>query len=415
MVATTGGSPSGSTGAGAAGAGAGAAPDAAPGTMRAPADAVSAPEPLLRVDDLVVRFQTHEATVYAVNGVSFELQAGETLGIVGESGSGKSVTSLALTRLLPRPAGRVERGAVQFDGRDLLALDETELRRVRGEDIAMVFQDPLTSLNPVLTIGTQLTEGLLAHQHIGRRAANDRAIELLQMVGIPDGKRRLKSYPHQISGGMRQRVMIAMALALKPKLLIADEPTTALDVTIQAQVIEVIRQLTHDSGTSVLIITHDLGVVADMTQRIAVMYAGFIVETATTPELFAHPRHPYTVGLLNSISRIDVETPAALHPIEGAPPEQTREPVGCPFAPRCAWRLPICWTDNPALAPSVAGIRVIPSGPSATHLLACHNPAAADEAAAGRPIRDGFHPAPRPSAAPTGGATGRAATPGATA
>ena len=404
MVATTGGAPGGSIGAGTVGNATGTGTSAAPGMARLSSDAVAAPEPLLRVDDLVVRFQTHESTIYAVNGVSFELQAGATHGIVGESGSGKSVTSLALTRLLPRPAGRVERGAVQFDGRDLLALDETELRRVRGEDIAMVFQDPLTSLNPVLTIGTQLTEGLLAHEHIGRRAANDRAIELLQMVGIPDGKRRLKSYPHQISGGMRQRVMIAMALALKPKLLIADEPTTALDVTIQALVIEVIRQLTHDSGTSVLIITHDLGVVADMTQRIAVMYAGFIVETATTPELFARPRHPYTVGLLNSISRIDVETPAALHPIEGAPPEQTREPVGCPFAPRCAWRLPVCWTDNPALAPDVAGTRIVPSGPGATHLLACHNPATADEAAAGRPLRDGFHPAPRPSVAPIGGA-----------
>ncbi len=363
--------------------------------------------PLLKVDDLVVRFATNDATVYAVNGVSFELQPGETLGLVGESGCGKSVTSLALTRLLPRPAGRIERGTVMFDGRDLLRLTDPELREVRGEEISMVFQDPLTSLNPVLNIGTQLTEGMLVHEGITRAEAADRAAELLSMVGIPDGRKRLKNYPHQLSGGMRQRVMIAMALALKPRLLIADEPTTALDVTIQAQVLEVIRQLTQQSGTAVLIITHDLGVVADLTQRIAVMYAGFIVETATTGEIFAHPRHPYTVGLLNSISRIDVDTPSELHPIEGAPPEQTREPVGCPFAPRCAWRLPVCWKVMPPLTPDASGapaggidpriLPVVASGPAATHLLACHNPATAEEAEAGMPLRPGFVPAPPPS------------------
>jgi oligopeptide/dipeptide ABC transporter ATP-binding protein len=357
--------------------------------------------PLLRVEDLVVRFQTHEATIYAVNGVSFDLEQGETLGLVGESGCGKSVTSLALTRLLPKPAGRIERGKVFFDGRDLLQLTDDALREVRGEDISMVFQDPLTSLNPVLTIGTQLTEGMLVHEKITKNEAADRAAELLTMVGIPDGRKRLKSYPHQLSGGMRQRVMIAMALALKPRLLIADEPTTALDVTIQAQVMEVIRQLTERSGTAVLIITHDLGVVADLTKRICVMYAGFVVETATTPELFAHPRHPYTVGLLNSISRIDVETPAALHPIEGAPPEGTRAPVGCPFAPRCAWRLPVCWTDMPPLTPDggangATALPVVHSGSAATHLLACHNPATDEEAHAGRPLREGFVPAPPP-------------------
>ncbi len=336
--------------------------------------------------------------------------AGETLGLVGESGCGKSVTSLAFTRLLPRPAGRIERGKVFFGGRDLLSLADAELRTVRGEEIAMVFQDPLTSLNPVLTIGTQLTEGMLVHERISRTEANRRAAELLASVGIPDGLRRLRSYPHQLSGGMRQRVMIAMALALKPRLLIADEPTTALDVTIQAQVIEVIRQLTARSGTAVLIITHDLGVVADLTQRICVMYAGFIVETATTPELFARPRHPYTVGLLNSISRIDVEKPSELHPIEGAPPEQTRPPVGCPFAPRCAWRLPVCWADNPPLASPERGLPVVASGPAATHLLACHNPATQEEVKAGRPLRPGFHPARPPE---TGIAS--AATPIATA
>jgi oligopeptide/dipeptide ABC transporter ATP-binding protein len=356
--------------------------------------------PLLSVQDLVVRFDTHDAVIYAVNGVSFELLAGETLGLVGESGCGKSVTSLAFTRLLPRPAGRIERGRVVFGGRDLLTLSEPELRDVRGEEIAMVFQDPLTSLNPVLNIGTQLTEGMLVHEDISRAEAADRAADLLASVGIPDGRKRLKNYPHQLSGGMRQRVMIAMALALKPRLLIADEPTTALDVTIQAQVIEVIRQLTAQSGTAVLIITHDLGVVADLTERICVMYAGFVVETATTPELFAQPRHPYTVGLLNSISRIDVDTPAALHPIEGAPPEQTRPPVGCPFAPRCAWRLPVCWTVNPPLAPEDAKATIATTGPAATHLFACHNPATPEEAEAGMPLRPGFVAAPRPEVTP---------------
>jgi oligopeptide/dipeptide ABC transporter ATP-binding protein len=239
---------------------------------------------------------------------------------------------------------------------------------------------------------------MLVHERMTKDQTTARAVELLAAVGIPDGRRRLKNYPHQLSGGMRQRVMIAMALALRPRLLIADEPTTALDVTIQAQVIEVIRDLTVQSGTAVLIITHDLGVVADMTQRICVMYAGFVVETATTPELFARPRHPYTVGLLNSISRIDVDVPGELHPIEGVPPEQMRAPVGCPFAPRCAWRLPVCWTDNPAIAPEVPGGPVVMAGPAATHQLACHNPATAEEAVAGRPLRPGFQAAPSPTA-----------------
>jgi oligopeptide/dipeptide ABC transporter ATP-binding protein len=380
-----------------------------PVRAEAPAPAPAAEGgPLLRVEDLVIRFRTQDATVYAVNGVSFELLPGETLGLVGESGCGKSVSSLALTRLLPKPAGRIENGRVFFGGRDLLTLTEAELRLVRGDEISYIFQDPLTSLNPVLTIGNQLTEGMLHHEQMTRAEADRRAAELLQMVGIPDGAKRLKSYPHQLSGGMRQRVMIAMALALRPRLLIADEPTTALDVTIQAQVIEVIRQLTEQSGTAVLIITHDLGVVADMTQRICVMYAGFVVETATTPELFARPRHPYTVGLLNSISRIDEENPAELHPIEGSPPEQTRPPVGCPFAPRCAWRLPLCWTDMPPLVPEggaaaearLAGRPLPPivrSGPGATHRFACHNPPTDEEAVEGRPLREGFLPASRPA------------------
>ncbi|HXG40976.1 MAG TPA: ABC transporter ATP-binding protein, partial [Candidatus Limnocylindrales bacterium] len=235
---------------------------------------------LLSVRDLVVRFRTHEGTVHAVNGVSFDLEAGETLGLVGESGCGKSVTSLAIIRLLPKPAGRIEGGSVVFDGQDLVRLSEEEVRQIRGRDIAMIFQDPMTSLNPVLTIEEQLVETIRAHRDVPVEEARRRAIELLGIVGIPRPETRLRSYPHQFSGGMRQRVMIAMALALEPKLLIADEPTTALDVTIQAQVLELLRRLTEERRTAVILITHDLGVVAGMTQRINVMYAGFIVETA---------------------------------------------------------------------------------------------------------------------------------------
>jgi oligopeptide/dipeptide ABC transporter ATP-binding protein len=355
---------------------------------------------LLDVSDLVVRFRTHERTVHAVNGVSFAMEAGETLGLVGESGCGKSVTSLAITRLLPTPAGRIEGGRIEFEGRDLLTLPPDEMLEVRGPAIAMIFQDPLTSLNPVLTIGAQMTEGMRQHRGLDQATARARAADLLRMVGIADGERRLGTYPHQMSGGMRQRVMIAMALALQPRLLIADEPTTALDVTIQAQVMDLIRDLAERTGTAVLLITHDLGVVADMTQRVCVMYAGFVVETATTDDLFADPRHPYTVGLLGSISRIDADEADELRPIEGVPPEQSRAPVGCPFAPRCAWRLPRCWSDNPLLQAVDVAAPVVMSGPSATHRFACHNPATHEEAVAGRPLRPGFRPAPRPSGAP---------------
>ena len=353
---------------------------------------------LLSVRDLVVRFQTLDVTVYAVNGVSFEMESGETLGLVGESGCGKSVTSLAITRLLPTPAGSIQGGDILLEGRSLLRLSENEMRGVRGTEIAMVFQDPLTSLNPVLTIGSQLTEGILAHQHLSGAQAKARAVELLGMVGIADGRQRIRAYPHELSGGMRQRVMIAMALSLRPKLLIADEPTTALDVTIQAQVIDLIKDLTKQFGTAALLITHDLGVVADMTQRTCVMYAGYIVETAPTPELYARPRHPYTIGLLNSISRIDRE-PSELRPIEGAPPEQTRPPEGCPFAPRCAWRLPVCWHDNPTLRAGDIKAPVITTGQAASHLFACHNPATPNEVDAGRPLRSGFVAAPNPALA----------------
>ncbi len=363
-------------------------------------------EPLLSVRDLLVRFRTHEGTVHAVNGVSFDLAEGETLGLVGESGSGKSVTNLAIMRLLPKPAGRIEGGSVVFDGQDLLRLDESEMRDLRGKETAMIFQDPMTSLNPVLTIEEQMVETIRAHRKVSTASARDRAIELLGMVGIPKPETRLRSFPHQFSGGMRQRVMIAMALALEPKLLIADEPTTALDVTIQAQVLELLRDLTERSGTAVILITHDLGVVAGMTQRLNVMYAGYVVETGTTADIFARPSHPYTVGLLHSIPRLDEAQPEELVPIEGAPPDQRRAPVGCLFAPRCAWRLAICWQEMPPLAPPSdgRGDGYVPPAPlrttgtQATHLKACHNPPTAEEAAAGRPLRPDHSPAPPPGA-----------------
>ncbi len=364
-------------------------PSAAGLRPTAAADA-SAEAPLLSVTDLVVRFRTQDGTIYAVNGVSFDLAEGETLGLVGESGCGKSVTNLAIMRLLPKPAGRIEGGRIRFDGQDLVTMPESEIRQIRGRDVAMIFQDPMTSLNPVLTIEEQMVETIQAHRRTTKTEARDRAIELLNMVGIPKPEARLKSFPHQFSGGMRQRVMIAMALALAPRLMIADEPTTALDVTIQAQVLELLQRLTQESGTSLVLITHDLGVVAGMTQRINVMYAGFIVETATTGDLFATPSHPYTIGLLHSIPRLDAEVGEELVPIEGRPPDQRQAPVGCPFAPRCAWRLDMCWTDNPALEPIVPGTPLVTVGPGATHRAACHNPPTHEEARAGRPLRDGF-------------------------
>ncbi len=363
-----------------------------------PASRARVPEPLLDVRDLVVRFRTHDGTIHAVNGISFEVGRGERLGLVGESGCGKSVTNLAIIRLLPKPAGRIEGGTVLFDGVDLVKLDESDLREIRGRDIAMIFQDPMTSLNPVLTVEEQMAETIVAHRKMSRTQARARAVELLGMVGIPQPETRLKSFPHQFSGGMRQRVMIAMALALEPKLMIADEPTTALDVTIQAQVLELISRLTTETGTSLILITHDLGVVAGMTDRINVMYAGFIVETATTGELFDLPSHPYTVGLLHSMPRLDEVEGDPLIPIEGRPPDMRNEPKGCPFAPRCAWRVDRCWTDNPALAPVVPGTAVVATGEGATHRIACHNPPTHEEAELGRPTRAGH----RPAAAPAG-------------
>jgi oligopeptide transport system ATP-binding protein len=352
---------------------------------------------LLSVRDLLVRFRTHDGTVYAVNGVSFDLDEGETLGLVGESGCGKSVTNLAVMRLLPRPAGRIEGGQVDFQGQDLLSLDESEMRDLRGKEIAMIFQDPMTSLNPVLTIEEQMIETIRAHRRVSKSAARARTLELLKTVGIPEAETRLRNFPHQFSGGMRQRVMIAMALALEPKILIADEPTTALDVTIQAQVLDLLQRLTADRGTAVILITHDLGVVAGMTKRVNVMYAGYVVESASTADLFARPRHPYTVGLLHSMPRLDAQPGEPLIPIEGVPPDLRRAPVGCPFAPRCAWRVDRCWTAMPPLDPVEATGEIVTSGPNATHRIACWNPATPDEAVAARPMRPGFVPAAPPT------------------
>ena len=355
---------------------------------------------LLSVRDLTVRFRTHDGTVHAVNGVSFDLEAGETLGLVGESGCGKSVTNLAVMRLLPKPAGHIEGGQVLFDGADLTQASEASMRDLRGRDIAMIFQDPMTSLNPVLTIEEQMVETIQAHRQVTAADARARAIELLGRVGIAEPAGRLRDFPHQFSGGMRQRVMIAMALALEPKLLIADEPTTALDVTIQAQVLELLQRLTAEEETAVILITHDLGVVAGMTSRINVMYAGFVVEAATTPDLFARPRHPYTVGLLHSLPRLDAGSDEPLIPIEGVPPDLRLAPVGCQFAPRCAWRLDRCWQEIPPFLPVEPGTTVRTTGPDATHRIACWNPPTADEASAGAPLRAGFIAAPPPAGSP---------------
>ncbi len=295
-----------------------------------------------------MEFWTDRGTIYAVNGVSFEISAGQTLGIVGESGCGKSVTSLALLGILPR-AGRVAGGTAHFEGSNLVELSDREMRRIRGKDIAMIFQDPMSSLNPVLTIGKQIREVLVEHFDLDRKAANIRATELLDQVGIPSAKARLKDYPHQFSGGMRQRAMIAMALACEPKLLIADEPTTALDVTIQAQILDLLRTLVREQGTALIMITHDLGVVAGMCERVNVMYAGTFVETGTADPIFARPRHPYTLGLLQSVPRLDVGRRQALHPIAGQPRNMLSPPASCPFAPRCTYRTDPCDAALPVL------------------------------------------------------------------
>jgi oligopeptide transport system ATP-binding protein len=302
--------------------------------------------PLLSVRNLTTRFATDRGTVRAVDGVSFDLEEGEVLGLVGESGSGKSVTALSIMRLVPQPPGHVQADAMTFDGIDLMKLSEAEVREVRGARMAMVFQDPMRSLNPVLTIGRQITEVLRRHEKLDGAKAKTRAIDLLEMVGIPMAEKRLSAYPHQFSGGMRQRVMIAIALSCNPRLLIADEATTALDVTIQAQIVELVKKLTHDRGTSVIWISHDLGVVAGLCDKVNVMYAGRVVETAPIRELFKNPRHGYTLGLMGSTPRIDGKA-HRLTPIEGLPPNLAEPMPLCPFLPRCRVSIEACHVRPP--------------------------------------------------------------------
>jgi oligopeptide transport system ATP-binding protein len=324
-------------------------------------------EPLLSVEDLYVQFWTRRGTIHAVNGVSFDIAPGETLGIVGESGCGKSVTALGLLGILPR-AGKVVDGSAMFEGRDLVHLSDRQLRRVRGREIAMVFQDPMTSLNPVLTIGRQITEALETHFGMKGKAAQRRAAELLDRVGIPTAAKRVRDYPHQFSGGMRQRAMIAMALACRPKLLIADEPTTALDVTIQAQILDLLRALVAEENAALILITHDLGVVAGMCERVNVMYAGMFMETGSATQLFAEPRHPYTVGLLQSIPRLDAARAERLHPIEGIPRDMLQPPQACPFQPRCRYEVELSRKEVPPLVEIESG-----------HKVACFNPVPVEE------------------------------------
>jgi oligopeptide transport system ATP-binding protein len=305
--------------------------------------------PLLSVKDLEVTFSTDDGVVRAVNGLSFDIEPGKTLGIVGESGSGKSVTALSIMRLISMPPGRIERGEIIFNGTDLLKVGEAQMRSIRGNKIAMIFQDPMTSLNPVLTIGDQIMETIMLHQHKSRADAYKRAIEMLELVRIPEPQKRIKSYPHQFSGGMRQRVMIAMALSCDPELLIADEPTTALDVTIQAQILDLMNDLQKRLNSAIIMITHDLGVVAEVCEKVLVMYAGNMVEYGTADQIFSDPKHPYTLGLLDSLPRLDEGGQRRLVPIEGQPPNLLRLPAGCTFAPRCPYALP----DHAIIPPPV--------------------------------------------------------------
>jgi oligopeptide transport system ATP-binding protein len=306
-------------------------------------------QPLLSVRDLRTHFFTSDGVVKAVDGVSFDVAPGQTLGIVGESGCGKSQTVLSIMRLIPSPPGKIVGGAVLFEGQDLLRMSDAQIRRIRGRKIAMIFQDPMTSLNPVLTISRQITEALELHLGMDRKQARQRAIELLDLVGIPSARARVDDYPHQFSGGMRQRVMIAMALSCNPQLLIADEPTTALDVTIQAQILELIKSLSKEFGTATILITHDLGVVAGMCDDIVVMYAGRVIEEATVDDLYRDPAHPYTMGLLRSVPRLDEARQERLVPIEGFPPDLIDLPENCAFHPRCVYAADKCRAERPPL------------------------------------------------------------------
>jgi oligopeptide/dipeptide ABC transporter ATP-binding protein len=313
------------------------------------------PAKLLDVRDLETKFYTRDGVVNALNGISYSVEKGECLAIVGESGSGKTVGVLSILRLIQSPPGRIVGGSIFFKGTDLLALSDRALREIRGGEIAVIFQDPMTSLNPVMRIGAQITENLLAHERLTRRQARARAAELLAMVGIPAPANRLNDYPHQFSGGMRQRVMIAMALSCSPQLIIADEPTTALDVTIQAQIVELVKRLQSELGTAVIWISHDLGVVARLADNVAVMYAGYIVEKAPVDELYAHPAHPYTIGLLNSLPRLDARVKHKLTAIGGLPPNLLGPLRGCPFVPRCRFASSRCRDENPVLSEAAPG------------------------------------------------------------
>jgi peptide/nickel transport system ATP-binding protein len=335
--------------------------DIAPTVTAAPAAA----EPILAIDDLKTWFFTRDGVVRAVDGVSFTLRAGETLGVVGESGCGKSITALSVLRLIQSPPGRIVGGAIRFKGRNLLDLSEAEMRALRGNQISMIFQEPMTSLNPVLNIGYQISETLMLHQGLSRSAALARAVEMLTLVRIPEAERRVRQYPHQLSGGMRQRVMIAMALACNPQVLIADEPTTALDVTIQAQILHLIQELKAKLGTAVILITHDLGVVAETAQRVIVMYAGRNVEAAPVEELFAAPLHPYTRGLMAAVPRLGSSLEAGrrkLAEIPGMVPSLRDAPAGCAFAPRCTYATDRCRAEYPPIEDAGNG-----------HLIACWN------------------------------------------
>ncbi|WP_139489251.1 ABC transporter ATP-binding protein [Brevibacillus dissolubilis] len=306
-------------------------------------------ERILEVKDLHVSFHTYAGEVQAVRGVNFHVNKGEAVAIVGESGCGKSVTSQTIMKLIPMPPGEIKKGQILFQGDDLVKKSNKEMESIRGKDIGMIFQDPMTSLNPTMTIGNQIMEGLIKHQNMSKAAAKTRAVELLEIVGIPQPDRRVNQYPHEFSGGMRQRAMIAISLACSPKLLIADEPTTALDVTIQAQILDLMKDLQKKMGTSIILITHDLGVVAEMCDRVVVMYAGKVIEEGTVDEIFYNPQHPYTKGLLRSVPRLDLDRDEPLTPIFGTPPDLLRPPVGCGFTARCENAMRVCQEIDPEL------------------------------------------------------------------
>ncbi|GAB5516394.1 MAG: ABC transporter ATP-binding protein [Rhodopirellula baltica] len=345
-------------------------------SMTASKDAGDAPrqssEPLLQVSNLKVSFRTDEGQVQAVRGISFDVREGETVAIVGESGSGKSVTNLAMMGLIPQPPGQVDSGTALFQGRDLLKMSDRELQSIRGRHVSMIFQDPMTALNPLMTIEQQMTEMTRLHLSLTKKEAAARAVDMLGLVGITSPEKRLRDYPHQFSGGMRQRVMIAMALSCEPELLIADEPTTALDVTIQAQIMDLLADLQERKGTAIVLITHDLGVVAGVADRVMVMYAGRIVEKANVNDLFASPKHPYTLGLLGSLPRFDTDRHEKLLAIPGGPPDMSEPILGCSFSPRCNFVQPVCQREDPSLQ-----LKAEPTGAAnlpvvQPHLAACH-------------------------------------------